>query len=369
MGEQVVTPYSVSARNGGVDYARIVSDFGCKLIDPQLIQRLEKLTNKPAHPFLRRGIFFAHRDLESILDAYEQGHKFFLYTGRGPSSESLHLGHLVQFMFTKYLQDAFDVPLVIQLSDDEKFIWKDISQEECQRLGRNNAKDIISCGFRLERTFIFSNLDYVSGALFDNVLTISSFLSINAMSAVFGLNAETDVLGKLLYPAVQIAPAFSTSFNDVFGEGIKMRCLIPCAIDQDPYFRLSRDLAPRLKLYKPALIESRFLPSIQAGDDSGKMSASSPNSAIFVTDTLEEIKQKLAGAAVESVLAYFTFFEENDAVLEEMKADFSSGKRSLEDLKNDLSKALWEVLENLQQLKAEVDDKILSEFMRPRLIR
>ena len=40
----------------------------------------------------------------------------YLYTGRGPSSEALHLGHLVPFMFTKYLQDAFKCPLVVQVS-------------------------------------------------------------------------------------------------------------------------------------------------------------------------------------------------------------------------------------------------------------
>lgn len=32
----------------------------------------------------------------------------------------MHLGHLIPFMFTKYLQDAFDCPLVIQMTDDEK---------------------------------------------------------------------------------------------------------------------------------------------------------------------------------------------------------------------------------------------------------
>ena len=48
----------------------------------------------------------------------------FFGEGRGPSSESLHMGHLVPFMFTKYLQDVFDVPLVIQLTDDEKYFFK-----------------------------------------------------------------------------------------------------------------------------------------------------------------------------------------------------------------------------------------------------
>ena len=47
-----------------------------------------------------------------------------LVCAQGPSSEALHLGHLIPFMFTKWLQDAFKVPLVIQLTDDEKFLWK-----------------------------------------------------------------------------------------------------------------------------------------------------------------------------------------------------------------------------------------------------
>jgi tryptophanyl-tRNA synthetase len=83
---------------------------------------------------LRRGIFFSHRDLNQILDLYEQGKKFYLYTGRGPSSEALHLGHLIPFQFTKWLQDTFDCPLVIQLTDDEKFLFKqELKLEECNR--------------------------------------------------------------------------------------------------------------------------------------------------------------------------------------------------------------------------------------------
>ena len=62
----------------------------------------------------------------------------------------------------RYLQDAFDVPLVIQMTDDEKFLWKDLQLEEAHRLAYENAKDIIACGFDENKTFIFSNLDYMS---------------------------------------------------------------------------------------------------------------------------------------------------------------------------------------------------------------
>jgi hypothetical protein len=42
------------------------------------------------------------REFDKILDRYEQGKPFFLYTGRGPSSDSMHLGHMVPFVFSKY---------------------------------------------------------------------------------------------------------------------------------------------------------------------------------------------------------------------------------------------------------------------------
>ena len=39
-------------------------------------------------------------------------------------------------------------------------------------------------------------------------------------------------------------------------------CLIPCAIDQDPYFRQTRFKAPMIGRRKPALIEPHFFPAL-----------------------------------------------------------------------------------------------------------
>jgi len=50
--------------------------------------------------------------------------------------------------------------------DDEKFLFKqELKVEQTQKFARDNAKDIIACGFDLERTFIFSNFDYVASVL------------------------------------------------------------------------------------------------------------------------------------------------------------------------------------------------------------
>lgn len=73
----------------------------------------------------------------------------------------------------------------------------------------------------------------------------------------------SDSIGKLNFVAIQAAPSFSNSFPHLFGGKQDIPCLIPCAIDQDPYFRLTRQVAHRLKYPKPALILSSFFPALQ----------------------------------------------------------------------------------------------------------
>lgn len=160
--EQIVTMEKVvAADNKGIDYDKLIRQFGCSKLEEKHKEKIEKLTGKAPHHLLRRGVFFSHRDLDYVLDMYEKGKPFYLYTGRGPSSEAMHMGHLIPFIFTKYLQDAFNVPLVIQLTDDEKFFLKDIDCEETHRLAYENAKDIIAVGFDVKKTFIFSDIDYI----------------------------------------------------------------------------------------------------------------------------------------------------------------------------------------------------------------
>lgn len=105
---QVVTPFDVS---GGVDesgkllpvdYEKLTREFGATPLTPDLLERFEKVTGHRPHRFMRRGIVFSHRELNKILDRHEKGQPFYLYTGRGPSSDSMHVGHTVPFEFTKY---------------------------------------------------------------------------------------------------------------------------------------------------------------------------------------------------------------------------------------------------------------------------
>src|SRR3989338_11378968 len=95
----IVTPWEV---HGDVDYDRLICTFGTEKIDKRLLDRIKKNTGD-LHYFLRRGIFFSHRDMHWLLDHYEKESTFFLYTGRGPSGNT-HFGHLIPWIFTKWLQ-------------------------------------------------------------------------------------------------------------------------------------------------------------------------------------------------------------------------------------------------------------------------
>jgi tryptophanyl-tRNA synthetase len=387
--KQVVTPFAVDAGpDAAIDYSALVRDFGTTLIDAPLLERLARIAEARGmelHPWLRRGLFFSHRELNTIVDAHEKGEPFYLYTGRGPSSAALHFGHLMPFMFTKYLQKLFQCPLVVQLTDDEKMMWKDIKPDEMEKMLRANVKDIIAVGFDPADTFIFQNTTYM-GHLWPTVVQVAKRITGNVAMHSFGFTLS-DNIGKFVFPAIQAAPSFPTAFPLIFGTNQaklrKIRCLVPCAIDQDPFFRLCRDVAPRLKMHKPAVVHSRFFPALQGANS--KMSASSATSAIYVTDTDNQIKNKInkhafsGGRAtleehrelggmpdVDVSFQYLCVFMDDDVELARIRAAYESGEMLTSELKAILIAILQRMVKEHQTARAKIDDALVDEFLRPR---
>ncbi|KAK4336810.1 hypothetical protein RND71_043689 [Anisodus tanguticus] len=381
-----VTPWNVKTDSAtGIDYDKLIKLFGSSKISDELIDRFEKLTNKKIHYFIKRGIFFSHREFNKILDLYEQKKPFYLYTGRGPSSQALHLGHLIPFILTKWLQETFDIPLVIQLTDDEKFLWKGLDIEVARKLAIENAKDIIAMGFDISKTLIFSDLTFMGqcNSFYKNILKIQRNVTFNQVKGIFGFT-NSDCIGKIAFPAIQAAPSFSSTFPFIFGDRKDIPCLIPCAIDQDPYFRMTRDVAPKLKYKKPALLHSTFFPALQGAQT--KMSSSEDNSSIFLTDkpneiknkinkyafsgggtTVEEHKEKGGNCDIDISYQYLRFFLEDDERLKQIKEDYTSGKLLTGHLKKELIEVLQKIVEDHRQKREKVTDEIVMKFMEPRL--
>lgn len=375
-----ITPWEVTSTTG-IDYLKVIKQFGCQPIDGALVRRFEQVTKMKAHPWLRRGIFFSHKDLDLVLDAYERGEEIYLYTGRGPSSESLHLGHMVPFMFTKYLQKAFDAIVVIQMTDDEKYYFKDsLSLSEANRLTRENAKDIIACGFNPKKTWIFSNLETVGGSLYRNIVLIMKHTSGNMIHGIYGLDLNNNI-GQLSWPCFQAAPAFSTSFDNIFKDR-HVCCLVPMAIDQYPYFRMAREIAQKIGFKKPATIQSRFLPSLESAHD--KASATGQKEVIFMNDSKETVTKKIrekafsgggmtkqehiekgANLAVDVSYHYLLYFLDDDVELKHYAIEYQSGRMMTSEIKKKVTEVIWEVLREHQEARQQVSDEIVQLFMNP----
>ncbi|MFW6231171.1 MAG: tryptophan--tRNA ligase, partial [Nanoarchaeota archaeon] len=304
------------------------------------------------------------------------GNKFFLYTGRGPSGNT-HLGHLVPWMFTKWLQDVFDVELYFQMTDDEKFMFKpELTLEETNRMARENALDVIALGFKPEKTHIIIDSEH-AGVMYPLATKVAKKITYSTVKSVFGFGNDTNI-GSIFFTAVQAVPAFLPSVM----KGKKIPCLIPHAIDQDPHFRVSRDIIPKLGYDKPASIQCRFLPGLGGMSSDGKMSTSSgDNATIYVTDdektvkkkinkyafsggreTVEEHRRKGGDTTVDVAYHWLTYFEEDDAVLKKIHDEYTSGTMLTGELKQILIDKLNGYLVEHRR-KREEARKVLDKYI------
>jgi len=362
-----VTPWEVK---GNIDYSKLIKQFGTETIDEALLNRIKKHTGQ-LHHMLRRNIFFTHRDLNWLLDEYEKGNKFYLYTGRGPSGP-VHLGHIVTWEFTKWLQSSFDVPLLFQITDDEKFLFsekfKDLS--ETKKIAYDNILDIIAIGFDPKKTKIMIDSDN-SKTLYNAAIPIAKKITFSTVKSSFGFTNSNNI-GEIFYTAIQAVPSIIESI----WQNKNIPCLIPHAIDQDPHFRVARDVLPKLGYYKPASIQNSFFPDLTGHD--GKMSSSNADTAIYMSDTPKMVKSKINKYAFSggqdtlelhrklggdpsvdiSFQWLYQFFESDDNKIKKIEEDYISGELLSGELKAILIEKINQYLENHRNKKETLKDKI-----------
>lgn len=360
-----VTPWEVK---GDIDYGLLQKRFGTTSIDDALLERLEGYGE--VHPMLRRGIFYSHRDLNMLLDEYDKGNKFVLYTGRGPSGNT-HLGHMMPWIFNKWIQEVFEVPMLFQMTDDEKFLFKDLTLEQTREMAYENALDFVALGFDPERTEIILDTENIK-TLYPIALKVSKKINFSTTKAIFGFDNSTNI-GSIFFTSIQAAPAFLPSEQ----AGKQVPCLIPCGIDQDPHFRAARDVAPGLGYPKPTMLYCKMFPGLGGGD---KMSSSDENATIFTTDDVKTVKKKIGRAftggcvTVEeqrekggnpeicAVFKYFFYmFEKDDAKLNDLTDKCRSGGILCGECKKELTSRINVFLED-HRVKREKAREIVGEM-------
>jgi tryptophanyl-tRNA synthetase len=365
-----VTPWSV---DGNVNYDDLIQKFGVEKITPEVQKKLEKIT-KESHFMLRRKVFFAHRDLAWLISEYEKGNKFFLYTGRSPSGK-VHLGHLMPWIFTKWLQDQTGAELWFQFPDEEKFLFKqELSFNDTQTYLKDNMLDVIALGFDPKKTHFIVDTQHAD-LLYKPACEVAKKITFSMVKSSFGMT-DSNNIGSIFYTAMQTVPAFLPSLM----AKKNIPCLIPHAVDQDPHFRLTRDILPKLGHYKPASIQCSFLPPL-AGVD-GKMSSSKEETAIYTTDTPDVVKKKINKYAfsggkdtleehrkqggnpdVDISFQYLRMFlEEDDAKLAKIEKDYRSGKLLSGELKAITIDKINAFLKEHQR-KRKLAEKQISKFI------
>ncbi len=361
-----VTPWEVK---GEVDYDKLVNQFGTQRIDEKLLKRLKK----PLPALLRRGYFFSHRDLDKFLDSYDKGKKISIVSGRGPS-QKMHIGHIIPYLIAKYFQDKYGCEVFLPVSEDEKFFVKDdLSFESAEKYAEDNILDLIAVGFDPKKTKIHRDFQYTH--IYRYAAQIAKHVTYSTAKAVFGLTPDQNI-GWSFYPAMQAAHILLPQF--LHGPHLT---LVPIGIDQDPFMRITRDVAehPSFKFIKPGAIHSKFLPSLQGPGT--KMSASEFETALLLSDDPKTVEKKImkyafsgGRATVEEHRKYggnpdvdvsyqwLTLFEEDDKKLEKIYYDYKSGKLLTSELKKILVEKLNAFIKEHQKRK-ESAKKQFDKFL------
>ncbi len=314
---------------------------------------------------MRRGFAFAHMGLEPIIECIARKKPFTLVSGINPSSP-LHLGHKALFDILVDLQ-KLGADVHIPLTNDESYIdGKAASIEESRCMAYEQIiPDIVGLGFAPDRTKMYVLTD--TPIIYRFAMSISRFVSYDSVKAVFGKESLVNV-GQIFYRGVvQLAQILLPQLPEFGGP---KPTLIPVGIDQHPYILLARDVAHKLGMIPPSELVVKFQPSLL--DPEQKMSGSKPNTAIYLTDTEEDIRKKIAGAysgAVTSlaqhrqfgaipeicpVFSLLAYHHPDDVTVKSIRSEYESGSMTASELKTITVDFILDLLQKHQEKRAKV---------------
>ena len=151
------------------------------------------------------------------------------------------------------------------------------------------------------------------------------------------------------------------------------------AIDQDPHFRISRDVVEKLGHKKPAIIHAKFMSPLTGAN--GKQSSSGDSKSILMTDdaktvkkkinkyafsggqeTTEEHREKGGNVEVDVACQWLKYFEHDDKKLKEIYNKYSRGEL----LSGEVKKILIDKLNTMlaeHQKRRKGAEKLLDKFI------
>lgn len=269
-GKNVIDPFGTSVIS---DYSHLFEEFGIQSISTVL----GKITNQSR--YLRRGIDFAHRDLDKWLKNPEAA-----MSGIKPTGE-FHLGSKMTAEELIYFQKEFGAKVYYCIADIEAFADNGISLEEGHEFAVGNVADLLALGLDPDNAYIYRQSEELRvlrlAYLFGKRVTLNTLKGLYGQREIGLYNSALIQAGDIMSPEL---------------DGLK-NVLVPIGADQDPHIRLTRDLSQKFAeeygFLEPACIIHKFF---RALNGESKMSKRDPSTYLLLSDGEGVARQKVMSA-------------------------------------------------------------------------
>ena len=223
----VIDPWGSSQ---STDYSRIIEQFGLSSMDDVSIPNPSKLH--------RRGIVFAHRDLDTITQAHSRGNPFGVLTGLMPSGK-MHLGHSMVIEQVEWFQ-KLGGDVTIAVADLESSATRGISLSEGKKIATEEyVANYAALGLDPEKTNVYfqSQRSEVQKLGFQ----LGKRTNLSELEAIYGFDGSTN-LAHVQAPLIQAGDILHPQLDEYGG---LRPIVVPVGVDQDPHLRLTRGLASK----------------------------------------------------------------------------------------------------------------------------
>jgi tyrosyl-tRNA synthetase len=283
----------------------------------------------------------------------------------------LHLGSIGTLLKAKDLQEA-GVEINIFIADYHSWINKKLGGdlELIKTVGKEYFIPFVEC-FGLKANYILASEIY-DNEYWKLVLELgnkSTLSRVKRSLTIMGRKeSESNPASFIIYPLMQAADIFKLNVD-----------IAHAGMDQRKVHMLAIDLSNELKLKKPIALHTHILPALDYDGRmdilESKMSKSKDNSAIFIHDSEDQIRQKISKAIsppkslesnpVYEILKWFIIKDDKtvfkierdmkyggdiELTLPEFEKEYLAGNIHPYDMKNFVSEKLIEILKPARDL-------------------
>jgi tryptophanyl-tRNA synthetase len=218
------------ASDQSTDYGRIIEQFGLDSVEPTALPNPGMLH--------RRGIVFAHRDLDVVVDCMERSDPFGVLTGLMPSGR-MHLGHSMVIDQVRWFQEQ-GADITVTVADLEALATRGTSLTN----GRETAiseyvHNYAALGLNPDTTNVYFQSSRPSVQRLG--FTLGRRTNLSEFESIYGFSGSTN-LAHVQAPLVQVGDIIHPQLEEYGG---LRPIVVPVGVDQDPHLRLTRDIAQK----------------------------------------------------------------------------------------------------------------------------